>query len=110
MCRGILFILSRKNTEKSDYDNDGGFTDNNSRIVTATTEKPHGNDKSISNKAILDNLKLGETYVYRLGGKDTFSDKVYSFKTYDATNLTYQDCVDIINDPNNASKKRSKKS
>ena len=31
-------------------------------------------------------------------------------KTYDATNLTYQDCMDIINDPNNASKKRGKKS
>ena len=29
-------------------------------------------------------------------------------KTYDATNLTYQDCMDIINDPNNASKKRGK--
>ena len=29
-------------------------------------------------------------------------------KTYDATNLTYQDCLDIINDPNNASKKRGK--
>ena len=31
-------------------------------------------------------------------------------KTYDATNLSYQDCLDIINDPNNASKKRGKKS
>ena len=31
-------------------------------------------------------------------------------KTYDPTNLSYQDCMDIINDPNNASKKRSKKS
>ena len=30
-------------------------------------------------------------------------------KTYDPTKLTYQDCIDIINDPNNASKKRGKK-
>ena len=30
-------------------------------------------------------------------------------RTYDANNLTYQDCVDIVNDPNNASKKRAKK-
>ena len=30
-------------------------------------------------------------------------------KTYDPTNLSYQDCLDIINDPNNASKKRGKK-
>ena len=29
-------------------------------------------------------------------------------KTYDPTNLSYQDCMDIINDPNNASKKRGK--
>lgn len=31
-------------------------------------------------------------------------------KTYDSMNLSYQDCLDIINDPNNASKKRGKKS
>lgn len=31
-------------------------------------------------------------------------------KNYDPTKLSYQDCMDIINDPNNASKKRSKKS
>lgn len=31
-------------------------------------------------------------------------------KTYDPTNLTYQDCLDIIGNPDNASKKRSKKS
>lgn len=31
-------------------------------------------------------------------------------KTYDATKLSFQDCMDIINDPNNASKKRAKKS
>lgn len=31
-------------------------------------------------------------------------------KSYDPTKLSYQDCMDIINDPNNASKKRSKKS
>jgi DNA topoisomerase-1 len=31
-------------------------------------------------------------------------------KTYDPTNLSYQDCMDMINDPNNASKKRGKKS
>ena len=30
-------------------------------------------------------------------------------KTYDPTKLSYQDCVDIMNDPNNASKKRGKK-
>ncbi len=30
-------------------------------------------------------------------------------RTYDANNLTYQDCIDIVNDPNNASKKRAKK-
>lgn len=87
---------------KSDYDNDGGFTDNNSRIITATTEKPHGNDKSISNKVILDNLKLGETYVYRLGGKDTFSDKVYSFKTYYATNDDKQTFLIVSDLHNNA--------
>lgn len=31
-------------------------------------------------------------------------------KTYDPTKLSYQDCLDIINDPANASKKKSKKS
>lgn len=30
-------------------------------------------------------------------------------RTYDANNLTYQDCLDIVNNPDNASKKRSKK-
>ena len=30
-------------------------------------------------------------------------------KTYDPIKLTYQDCIEIINDPNNASKKRGKK-
>jgi DNA topoisomerase-1 len=31
-------------------------------------------------------------------------------KSYDPTNLSYQDCMDIVNDPNNASKKKGKKS
>ena len=30
-------------------------------------------------------------------------------RTYDANNLTYQDCLDIVNNPDNASKKRGKK-
>ncbi len=30
-------------------------------------------------------------------------------RQYDANNLTYQDCLDIVNNPDNASKKRSKK-
>ena len=30
-------------------------------------------------------------------------------RNYDANNLTYQDCLDIVNNPDNASKKRSKK-
>ena len=30
-------------------------------------------------------------------------------RTYDANNLSYQDCMDIVNDPNNASKKRGRK-
>ena len=87
---------------KSDYENDGGFTENNSKIIIANTEKPHGNDKSISNKAILGNLQLGETYVYRLGGKDTFSDKIYSFKTYAAKNDDKQTFLIVSDLHNNA--------
>ena len=30
-------------------------------------------------------------------------------RNYDANNLTYQDCLDIVNNPDNASKKRAKK-
>ena len=30
-------------------------------------------------------------------------------RTYDANNLSYQDCLDIVNNPDNASKKRGKK-
>ena len=30
-------------------------------------------------------------------------------RSYDANNLTYQDCLDIVNNPDNASKKRGKK-
>ena len=30
-------------------------------------------------------------------------------RQYDANNLSYQDCLDIVNNPDNASKKRSKK-
>ena len=30
-------------------------------------------------------------------------------RTYDANNLSYQDCMDIVNNPDNASKKRAKK-
>lgn len=85
---------------KSDYDNDGGFTDINSRIITAAVEKPYGNEKSISNKATLDNLKLGETYVYRLGGRDSFSDKIYTFKTYDVKN-DYKQTFLIVSDLHN---------
>ena len=47
----------------------------------------------------------------RFGIYISFNKQNYKIpKTYDATNLTYQDCMDIINNPNNASKKRSKKS
>ena len=47
----------------------------------------------------------------RFGIYISFNKQNYKIpKTYDATNLTYQDCMDIINDPNNASKKRGKKS
>ena len=45
----------------------------------------------------------------RFGIYITFNKQNYKIpKTYDPTNLSYQDCMDIINDPNNASKKRGK--
>ena len=87
---------------KSDFDKDGGFTDENSKIITAETQIPHGNKSSISNKAVLKNLKLGQTYVYRLGGKESFSEKVYSFRTYDASNNDKQTFL-VVSDLHNNS-------
>lgn len=46
----------------------------------------------------------------RFGIYISFNKQNYKIpKTYDPTKLSYQDCMDIINDPNNASKKRGKK-
>ncbi len=71
---------------KSDFDKDGGFTDGNSKIVAATAETPYGNTASISCKAVISDLQLGQTYVYRLGGRDTFDEKTYEFKNQNPAN------------------------
>ena len=65
---------------KADFDKVGEFTADNSKVITATTEVPYGNTKSISCKAVLSDLEPGQTYVYRLGGKNTFDGKLYEFK------------------------------
>ena len=87
---------------KDDYDNDGGFTVDNSKIFDAKVESPIGNTEAISCKAILNNLELGKTYVYRLGGKDSYDEKVYSFKTYDPDNSDKQVFLMVSDLHNNA--------
>ena len=68
---------------KSDYENDGGFTDENSKEVEVSVENPYSNTAQISCKAILKDLILGETYIYRIGGKDDYSEKTYEFINQD---------------------------
>ena len=77
---------------KSDYDADGGFTDENSTIVEGTTEIPYDNQKSVSCKVRVTGLELGKEYIYRVGDNYTFDKNVYTFKTQD--NL---DCVQTFN-------------
>ena len=86
---------------KSDYEK-YGFTDQNSVIVTGTTEIPYKNNTEISCKAEIKNLELGKEYVYRIGNKYHFDDNVYSFKTYDADNAQKQVFIMTADLHNNA--------
>jgi len=67
---------------KADYIEDGGFTAENSVIVTGTTEIPYMNTADLSCKAEIYDLELGTEYVYRVGNAHLFDDNVYSFKTH----------------------------
>ena len=80
---------------KSDYDRDGGFTDANSKVVVAREEAPVGNNDNLSYKAILSDLTLGEKYIYRVGGKDSYSEKTYEF---DNQNPNDKNVFNVISD------------
>jgi len=75
---------------KSDYDADGGFTDENSIEITGTTEVPADNPTSISCKVDIEDLELDTEYVYRVGNKYKYDETVYSFKTFDPINSDKQ--------------------
>ena len=81
---------------KSDYDADGGFTDENSTIVEGTTEIPYGNQKSVSCKVRVTDLELGKEYIYRVGDEYVFDNNVYTFKTQD--NLDSVQTFNIVSD------------
>ena len=87
---------------KTDYDRDGGFTSANSIEVTGTTEVVPGNTTDISCKADIKDLQLGTEYVYRVGNKYKYDDKVYSFKTYDPDNSDKQVFLMVSDLHNNA--------
>ena len=84
------------NPLKSDYDADGGFTEENSIIVVGTTEVPAGNIYNTSCKAEITDLELGTTYVYRVGNNQSFDENVYEFNTY--ANLDQKQSFNIVSD------------
>ena len=64
----------------SDYDRDGGFTEENSTVIEAKTEIPCVNgDKYLSCKVRLKNLELGEEYIYNVGDENEYDLDVYRF-------------------------------
>ena len=64
----------------SDYQRDGGFTDNNSVTVTGMTGKIYKNDKYLSCKVRVGNLLRGKTYIYRVGCESAYDENTYSFE------------------------------
>ena len=94
---GILNVGARlQYALKSDYDADGGFTEENSIIVVGTTEVPAGNIYNTSCKAEITDLELGTTYVYRVGNNQSFDENVYEFNTY--ANLDQKQSFNIVSD------------
>lgn len=87
---------------KSDYDRDGGFTAANSIEVSGTTDTAPGNTTSVSCKVDIEDLELGTEYVYRVGNKYKYDDKVYSFKTYDTDKSDKQVFLMVSDLHNNA--------
>lgn len=65
--------------KSSDFDRDGGFTDENSTVVEAKTELPYGNKTYFSCKARLKSLELGEEYIYCVGDANEFDWDYYRF-------------------------------
>jgi len=86
---------------KADYIKDSGFTDENSVIVTGTTEVPYMNTKDLSCKAEIEGLELGTEYVYRVGNAHSFDDNVYSFKTH---NVDEKQVFVVVSDIHNTMK------
>ena len=66
--------------KSADYDRDGTFTDENSKVVEAKTEIPYGNEKYFSCKARIKELELGEEYVYCVGDGEEFDSDTYRFR------------------------------
>ena len=81
---------------KSDYDADGGFTDENSKVVSGRSEIPYKNTEFVSCKAEIYDLTLGETYIYRVGDRYSYDDSTYTFNTYD--NLDKKQSFGIVSD------------
>ena len=65
----------------SDFERDGGFTIENSIIISAKTNEIYKNDNYISCKARVSGLLPGETYIYRVGCDSQYDEEAYVFKT-----------------------------
>ena len=61
------------------YQRDGGFTDQNSFIVSALVTEIYQNDDFVSCKARIPNLTAGAKYIYRVGCENIFDTESYAF-------------------------------
>ena len=63
----------------SDYERDGGFTEQNARVIFAKTETPVVNRDFLSSKVRITGLSLGESYVYNVGDDTGYDIDVHRF-------------------------------
>ena len=61
------------------YDRDGGFTDENSRMISASVSDIYKNDRFVSCKARISGLEAGKSYIYRVGHGHRFDSEAYVF-------------------------------
>ena len=61
------------------HERDGGFTNENSRVISAHVSEIYKNDDFVSCKARICGLEAGKSYIYRIGCGDVYDVESYIF-------------------------------